>query len=125
MIDEPGRGAPRGTNGIGGQGMTLAIVESSSGAASAAATKPAIVSGVAGRMSIPPTTSASGVEPELEPGHDAEVAAAAADRPEQVRVRLGVDAEELAVGGHDLGGEQGVDRQAVLAGRGSRRRRRG
>ena len=28
---------------------------------------------------------------------------------------LGVDAEQLAVGGHDLGGEQGVDRQAVLA----------
>ena len=32
-----------GTNGIGGQGMTLAIEDSSSGAASAAATKPAIV----------------------------------------------------------------------------------
>jgi hypothetical protein len=38
--------------------MTLAIVESSSGAASAAATKAAIVSGVAGSISIPPTTSA-------------------------------------------------------------------
>ena len=55
------------------------------------------------------------VQPELEPGRDAEVAAAAADRPEQVRVRLGVHAQELAVGGHDLGGQQVVDRQAVLA----------
>ena len=45
-----------GTNGIGGQGMTFAIVDSSSGAASAAAMNPAIVSGVAGRISIPPTT---------------------------------------------------------------------
>ena len=37
--------------------MTVAIVESSSGAASASATKPAITSGVAGRISIPPTNS--------------------------------------------------------------------
>ena len=42
-------------NGIGGAGITLAIVESSSGAASAAAMKPAIVSAVAGRTSMPPT----------------------------------------------------------------------
>ena len=49
-----------GTNGIGGQGITLAIVESSSGAASAAAMNPAIVSGVAGRTRIPPTNSAIG-----------------------------------------------------------------
>jgi hypothetical protein len=39
--------------------MTLAIVESSSGAASAAAMNPAIVSGVAGRISIPPTIPGS------------------------------------------------------------------
>ena len=104
-----------GTNGIGGAGMTLAIVESSSGAASASAMKPAIASGVAGRISIPPTIGVDRVEPELEAGRDAEVAAAAADRPEQVRIVLGVDAEELAVGGHDLGGEQVVDREAVLA----------
>jgi hypothetical protein len=43
-----------GMNGIGGQFMTFAIVPSSSGAASAAATKPAIASAVAGRNSIPP-----------------------------------------------------------------------
>ena len=36
-------------NGIGGQGMTFPIAESSSGAASASAMNPSIVSGVAGR----------------------------------------------------------------------------
>jgi hypothetical protein len=55
------------------------------------------------------------VEAELEPRGDAEVPAAAADRPEQVRVVLGIDVQELAVRGHDLGGEQVVDRHAVLA----------
>ena len=44
-------------NGIGGASITLAIVESSSGAASAASMKPVITSGVAGRISIPPTIS--------------------------------------------------------------------
>ena len=39
---------------MGGAGITLAMVESSSGAAAAAATKPAMVSGVAGRHSMPP-----------------------------------------------------------------------
>ncbi len=48
-----------GTNGIGGAGITLAIVESSSGAASASATNPSITSGVAGRKSIPPTIVAT------------------------------------------------------------------
>ena len=45
-----------GIIGIGGAGMTFAIVDSSSGAASASAMNPAIVSGVAGRNSMPPTT---------------------------------------------------------------------
>ena len=36
--------------------MTLAIVDSSSGAASAALMKPAMASAVAGSISIPPTT---------------------------------------------------------------------
>jgi hypothetical protein len=55
------------------------------------------------------------VESEPQPGGHAEVAAAAADRPEQVGIGLGVDADEFAVGGDQLGGEQVVDRQAVLA----------
>ena len=45
--------------GIGGAGITFPIAESSSGAASASATNPSIVSGVAGNMSIPPTTVSS------------------------------------------------------------------
>ena len=56
-----------------------------------------------------------GMEPELEAGHHAEVAAAAADRPEQVRVPFVVDLEDRPVRGHDLGGQQAVDRQPVLA----------
>ena len=46
-----------GTNGIGGASATLAMVESSSGAASAASRKPLIVSGVPGRIIMPPTIS--------------------------------------------------------------------
>ena len=95
--------------------MTLAIVESSSGAASASAMNPAIVSGVAGRMSIPPTmvpTSWSRywnlvATPKLPPPPRI-----AQNRSGWV---LGIDAEELAVRGHDIGGEQVVDREPVLA----------
>jgi hypothetical protein len=54
------------------------------------------------------------VEPVLEPRHDADVAAPAADRPEQVRLVAGVDAPQPAVGRDDVRGEQVVDRQAVL-----------
>ena len=55
------------------------------------------------------------VQPVVEARDDAEVAAAAPDRPEEVRMTVGVDLEDAAVGGHDLGGEQMVDRQTVLA----------
>ena len=55
------------------------------------------------------------VEPEPEPGHDPEVAAAAADRPEQVGLVRLVDDEHVAVGRHELCGEEAVDRQPVLA----------
>ena len=48
-----------GRNGRGGAGITLAIVESSFGAASAAATNEAITSGSAGRISVPPKTVSS------------------------------------------------------------------
>ena len=55
------------------------------------------------------------VEAELEAGDDAEVAAAAADRPEQVGV-LGLAGDhDAAVGGDDLDRHERVDRQAVLA----------
>ena len=54
------------------------------------------------------------VEPEPEPRDDAEVPAAAADRPEQVRVRRLVHAEHLARGGHDVRGQERVDREPEL-----------
>ena len=104
-----------GTNGIGGAGMTLAIVDSSSGAASAAAMNPAIVSAVAGSISIPPTivpTSCSRnrnrvATPKLPPP------------PRIAQNRSGCVSASTRrsspVGGHDLGGQQVVDRQAVLA----------
>ena len=113
-----------GRNGIGGAGMTLAMPESSSGAASAASHEGVDRVGRRGQDQHPADDRADLLEPEAEPGRDAEVAAAAADRPEQVRVRLGVHAEELAVGGDDLGGEEVVDREAVLADEDSRRLRR-
>jgi hypothetical protein len=55
------------------------------------------------------------MQPVAEASGDAEVAAAAADRPEQLRMGLGVHVEHLAVGGHQLRGQQVVDGQAVLA----------
>jgi hypothetical protein len=56
------------------------------------------------------------VQAELESRRDAEVAAAAADRPEQIRMRFVVGMQHFAVRGHDLGGEQVVDGQPVKAG---------
>ena len=111
-------------NGAGGAVIALQIVESSSGARRASAMKPSITSAVAGRKSMPPTIRVERPHAEAEPGGDAEVAAAAADRPEQVGVGLGVGADELAVGGHDVGREQVVDRQAVRADQEPDRRRR-
>jgi hypothetical protein len=55
------------------------------------------------------------VQPVPEPGDHAEVAAAAAHRPEEVRVMLGVDLEDLAVGGHQLDALDRVDGEPELA----------
>jgi hypothetical protein len=55
------------------------------------------------------------VETESKPRDDAEVAAPAADRPEQVGIGLLVDAKQLPVGRHDLRSEQVVDREAEPA----------
>jgi hypothetical protein len=55
------------------------------------------------------------LQPELELGDDAEVAAAASQPPEQVRVLVLVDAEAVAVGGDQLVGRDVVARQPVLA----------
>ena len=55
------------------------------------------------------------VEPVLQARDDAEVAAAAAQRPEQLRLGLGVHAAQPPVRGDDLRREQVVDGQPVLA----------
>ncbi len=55
------------------------------------------------------------VQAELERGDDAEVAAAAAQRPEKVGVLVGGRTHDLAAGGHQLGGVQVVAAEAVLA----------
>ena len=52
---------------------------------------------------------------EGEPGDDAEVAATAPHRPEQVGVRIGVDPEHLAACGDELDLAQRVDREALHA----------
>ena len=63
----------------------------------------------------PAEDHADRIEPVLEAGDDAEVAAAAANRPEQVGV-LGLAGDQLApVGGHDLDRDERIDREAVLA----------
>ena len=55
------------------------------------------------------------VQLEQEAGDDAEIAAAAAQRPEQVGVLLLAGGDEAAVGEHDIGLEQIVDGQAIFA----------
>ena len=52
------------------------------------------------------------VQPELERGHDAEVAAAALEAPEQLGVLVGARAHDAAVGGHDLGGQEVLARRS-------------
>ena len=56
------------------------------------------------------------MQPELEAGHDAEVAAAALEAPVQLLVLPGVGADVLALGGDDLERGHVVARQPVLAG---------
>ena len=56
-----------------------------------------------------------GMEAGREPRGDAEVAAAAAEAPEEVRLTLGVHRDDVAVRGDHLDCDEGVDGQAVLA----------
>ena len=107
--------ASAGMNGAGGSGMIMAMADSSSGASSASAAKPAMTSGVGGRTSGPPVKDGQIVQPILEAGDDAEIAATAAHGPEQVGVVGLVGDEDVAGGGDDLDGEQRVDGEAVLA----------
>ena len=59
--------------------------------------------------------SAHRTELVFEGGSDAEVAATAAQTPEEVRLRLGVDVHLFAIGRDQIDRKQVVDRQAVLA----------
>src|SRR6185295_104389 len=56
-----------------------------------------------------------GMELVLKGGDHAEVAAAAPNTPEEVRMLTGVDVAELAVGGDDIGGDEVIAGQAVPA----------
>ena len=102
--------------GIGGAGMTFAIVVTSSGAASAAAMNPATTLASAGNTRSPAHDRRQRAQPILEPRRDAKVAASAADRPEQIRVQRGVGSHDFAIRRHDVRGEDVVDGQAVPAG---------
>ncbi len=56
------------------------------------------------------------VQPELERGHHTEVAAASADRPEQLRVLVGVGVQQAAVGDDHVRREQVVHGQTAEPG---------
>src|SRR3989304_2311073 len=68
-------------------------------------------------LSPPPAVEdwADRVQAVLEPGDDAEVAAAAAQAPEQVRVLVLAGLDDLAVGEDDLRTDHAVDRVSQLA----------
>ena len=59
---------------------------------------------------------ADGVQAELELGDDPEVAAAAAQSPEQLGMLVGADAQDLAGGGHERVRDDVVAGQSVLTG---------
>jgi hypothetical protein len=54
------------------------------------------------------------MKPEPESGHDAEITTAATYRPEEVGIRPSVHAQALAVRGHEVCGQQVIDRKAML-----------
>jgi hypothetical protein len=72
-----------------------------------------MVAGVAGRISGPPLHPPNSGEPVSELGDDAEVAAATADRPEQIRLMLMINRVHSTVSSDDLGGEDIVDGHPV------------
>jgi hypothetical protein len=53
---------------------------------------------------------------EQEAGDNAEVPASAANRPEQIGMLTPACGDESSIGEHDIGLEQVINRQAVLAG---------
>ena len=54
------------------------------------------------------------VQAQLKLGDDPEVAAAAAQSPEELRVLVGARGDEPSVGGHEINGDEVVDGEAML-----------
>ena len=107
-----------GTSGIGGKWMMFAHDVISSGSAGSSAVQraqdlggPLEAEEQRARVELPHRH-----DRELDRGHDAEVPAAAAQRPEQLGLVRRVGAHELAVGGDELDRGHRVGLQAVLAG---------
>ena len=95
--------------------MMLTIPVSSSGAAAAASIADDVVGG--GRQQHHPADNLiHRMQLEVEARDHAEVAAAAANRPEQIGMRAGIHLPDLAIGGDKLDAEQAVDGHAVFAG---------
>ena len=63
----------------------------------------------------PAQTMCTGMRLKQKRRHHAEVAAATADRPEQVGIFVRAGDHETSIGEHDIGCQQIVDGQAVLA----------
>ena len=108
-----------GTSGSGGKWMTLAHDVSSSGSAGRSpfqACRARRRSARRGRTARRRRARAPAAPSNSMRGHDAEVAAAAAQGPEQLGLVLGVGADEAALGGDELDRGHGVRLHAVLAG---------
>ena len=107
-----------GTKGAGGAWRRISHTASSRGAS--AGDRPVGAEDLVGPLERPGDQPAVDgradlVQAEREPGDDAEVAAAAAERPEQVGVLVAVGGADLAVGGDDLDLLEVVDRPAEAA----------
>jgi hypothetical protein len=100
--------------GAGGACIRCAIVERSSGALRVVEVAADHLAG--GRQHQRTAERQSdGCEPELKLGDDAEVAAAATNRPKEILVFGRADGDEFAIGGHYLHREQVIDGEAALA----------
>ena len=107
-----------GRKGTGGAVVRTSAVLSSSGIDEVRSRHPVTTCLAAspGKNSSPPRHRGTDrVQRELHRGDHTEVAAAAAQRPEQVGVLLGAGVHQPAVGGDDIRGDQTVAGQAVAA----------
>ena len=107
---------PAGISGANA-GMTMSVELRSVGPGAHHVAPGAEHGGHVGRVEVhvPADQPVAGDRLEHEPGHDAEVAAAAAQRPEHVGMLVGGDGEHLARRGDELDLAQRVDREALLA----------